>query len=273
MRRHRLWVTMVIAALLLAGARPAGAQVSPRAEASAADGGGSGASEPTWRLLLAAGGGIGTRDLDLPRDGVVYQTRTGVFPAVDLGFALEHDLTRAWVLGVYARYQTSIGLRISEQHTGGQTRMQHLRSHRLELAVAPSWRFGGVGEGSSRVSLRVGYGLCDLRPEVHLETPGYGLGGPFARAELQVALGTPRVRVRLGPEAQWIVQVGKELAHDGFATSGFAIGGAAALEVSLGKGWIVDATLSELHAWLGSAQRESLRDASRFITARLSGTL
>jgi hypothetical protein len=224
-----------------------------------------------WELRLAAGAGIGTRALDLPRDGVVYETRTRIFPAADLGFALEHELSTAVRLGLRARYLTSIGLRITEQHTGGSTHTQNLRSHRLELSLAPTFRLDARGRW--QLSAAIGYGGCDLRPEIHLQTPGYGLAGPFLRVELQFPLGADRVRLRLGPEAQWIVQVGRELTHEGFANSGLGAGGTAALEVVLGKRWIIEAAYSELHAWLDSPQPESLVDVSRFVTARLSGAL
>jgi hypothetical protein len=99
------------------------------------------------------------------------------------------------------------------------------------------------------------------------------LGGPFLRVDLQLPLGTDLIRLRLGPEAQWIVQVGKELEHAGFATSGIGFGGVAALVIQLSERWIVDASYGELRVWLGSPQSESLEDVSRFVTARLSGAL
>lgn len=268
MRRDLRWSLCLGVALAL-GPASAFAQ----SDVPAADGGATSAStqRPAWQLRLAAGGGFGTRDLDLPRDGVVNLTRTSVFPAFDLGFALEHSISPRVGLGLRGRYRTSVGLQITEQHAGGSERTQHLRSQRLEIALAPSVRFDA--RGLWLLTGTLGYGFSDLRPEAHLQTPGYVLGGPFLRVDLQLPLGTDRVRLRLGPEAQWIVQVGKELEHAGFATTGVGLGGMAALEVRLSERWSVDATYGELRTWLDSAQPESLQDVSRFVTARLSGVL
>jgi hypothetical protein len=267
--RSTLWLC---AALAAAGSAPVFAQTDT-SDAPAAQSGNEPPSStlPNWRLRLAAGAGFGMRDLDLPRDGSVYETRTGVFPAIDVGFALDHAFSADLSLGLRARYQTSVGLRITEHHTGGSERTQHLRSHRVEAALASSVRFDA--RGLWVLTAWLGYGLCDLRPEVHLETPGYGLGGPFLRADLQLPLGTDRLRVRLGPEAQWIIQVGKELEHAGFATNGVGLGGAVTLEIVLSDRWSVDATYNELRAWLDSPQSQSLQDVSRFVTARLTGAL
>ena len=249
-------------ALLLMAAWSAHASAQPDEAAPAA---------PTWQLRLFAGAGIGMRALDLPRDGVVSQTRTGVFPALDLEFALNYRPSEAFGLGLRARYQTSLGLQIVERHSDGSGHQQALRSHRLELALTPSYRLDARGLWVLGAAL--GYGLCDLRPEVHLQTPGYGLGGPFLRVELQIPLGTEHLRLRLGPELQWIAVVGEQLRDEGFASHGLGIGGAAALQVVISDRWLVEATYNELRAWLDSPQAESLQDVTRFITARLSGTL
>jgi hypothetical protein len=266
------WTLWLGAAVASAGAAPAFAQTDVSdAPAAASDSEPPRSKLPNWQLRLAAGGGFGTRDLDLPRDGAVYQTRTGVFPAVDVGFTLDHAFSDDFSVGLHARYRTSVGLRITEHHTGGTERAQHLRSHRIETGLASSVRLDAQGLWMLTASL--GYGMSDLRPEVHLQTPGYVLGGPFLRAELQLPLGTDRIRLRLGPEAQWIVEVGRELTYAGFATSGVGFGGTATLEILLSERWSVDATYNELRAWLDSPQSQSLQDASRFVTARLTGAL
>ena len=58
-----------------------------------------------------------------------------------------------------------------------------------------------------------------------------------------------RVRLRVGPEVQWIAQVGQELMDRDVATHGLAVGGAAALELVLGRRWTVAATYRELRAF------------------------
>jgi hypothetical protein len=225
----------------------------------------------SWSLDMSAGAGIGMRALDLPSDGVVYQTRTGVFPAADLAFELDHAPSNTFRIGLHARYQTSIGLHITEQHTDGSEHEQTARSNRVEVAIAPTLRFDDAGQWALIGSL--GWCFSELRPESHVFTPAYVLSGPFLRAELLLPLGTERLRLRLGPEAQWIVQVGGELRERGMASSGLGAGGSAAIQLVIGGGWIVDATYRELHSWLDSPQAQSLHDASRFVTARLTGSL
>lgn len=224
-----------------------------------------------WSLELAAGAGIGMRDLDLPSDGVMYETRTGVFPAADLGFELDHTLGADFRIGLHVRYQTSIGLRITEMLSDGTQHVQDARSNRVELAIAPAVSFDDAKQWTLVTSL--GWGFSELRPESHVFTPAYVLSGPYLRVELSLPLGTERLHLRLGPEAQWIVQVGGELRERGMASSGLGAGGSAAIQLMIASGWIVDATYRELHSWLDSPQTQSLHDASRFVTVRLTGSL
>ena len=158
------------------------------------------AEDVSWSVALAAGAGIGMRDLDLPQDGVVYQTQTGVFPAADLAFELDHAASTQFRIGLHARYQTSLGLSIIEQYTDGSEHEQTARSNRVELAIAPALRFDDAGQWSLLGSL--GWSFSELRPESHVFTPAYVLSGPFLRAELLLPLGTERLRLRFGPEAQ-----------------------------------------------------------------------
>src|SRR6185295_15623646 len=94
-----------------------------------------------WSLHLSAGVGAGTRDFDLPQDGVIDQTRSGAFPAAELEFELDHLVSDRVMLGLLIRYQSSIGLRLVEHLTDGSEHARDTRSHRLELALAPTFRF------------------------------------------------------------------------------------------------------------------------------------
>jgi len=243
----------------------------PQNAVAEASGGRAEAAFAAWTLRLAGGAGIGGRELELPADGVVYVTRTGLFPAIDLGFELDHHVSPKFHLGLHARYQTSIGLQIAEQHPGGSERVQRLRSHRLELAIAAALDLDDARRWA--ILVRLGCGVVDLRPESHVFTPGYFLAGPYARAELQLPLGVHGLHLRLGPEAQWIVLVGRELPHRGIGSEGVGIGGVASIELQLGDRWTLDASYRELRVWLASSQPESLVDVSRFITAGLTGSL
>ena len=225
----------------------------------------------TWSLRLSAGVGVGSRALDLPMDGRIYQIRSGLTPAVDLGFELDHAVSQDVSVGLLIRYQSSVGLRIVEHLTDGTEHPRATRSQQLQLAIAPIWRLDSRARWA--LGAAIGYGISELRPESHLVTPAYFLGGPYARFELQLPLIGERVRLRAGPEMQWIAQAGQELLDRDVRPHGLAVGGEAALEVVLGRRWTVAATYRELRAWLDSAQGGTFRDVTRFITARLSGVL
>jgi hypothetical protein len=235
------------------------------------------ASEPDaqanpWSLRLSAELGAGARNIDLPIDGVVYQIRPGLFPAVGLGFELDHAASSAVTVGLLLRYQSSIGHGIVERHTDGSGHRMDVRSHRLELAVAPTFALDASRTWSLCAS--AGYAISNFRPEAHhLQTPAYSLDGPHLRVALQLAPWQGVIRLRVGPEIQWIVHVGQDLEDRGMAARGLGLGGEAAIELALGRRWILGATYREMRVWLDSAQVERFEDVARFITARVSGNL
>jgi len=242
--------------------------------ATAAQGAGDEAAPTTnpWSLRLSAELGAGRRDIDIPREGVVQQIRTDLFPLAGLGFALDHAASEAITLGLLVRYQTSVGLGISEQHTDGSVRPLDVRSHRLELAVAPTLRLDESGTWALGAS--AGYGLQNFRPEAHeIVTPAYSLAGPHLRMELQLGPWDGLIRLRAGPEIQWITHVGQDLVDRGLASRGLGVGGEAAIEVALGQRWAIRASYREMRSWLDSSQVQSFEDVARFVSASLSGKL
>lgn len=265
------WASSLAAALCAVLCTRAAAQVEPSSDEPPQEQAPSAASRAPWSLELSAGLGAGSRELDLPRDGVVYQVRSGLFPAVELGFALSHDLSQDLTLGLLARYQSSLGLRLVEQLTDGSEHSRATRSHRLELGVAPTLRLDAQGRWA--LSAAVGFHVSELDPEAHLITPSYFMAGPFLRVELQLPLASDRLRLRIGPEAQWIAQIGQELLDRDVSAGGLGAGGTATLELVVARHWTVAVSYRELRSWLSSSQRGSFEDVSRFMTARLSGTL
>ena len=135
-----------------------------------------------WSLRVAAEGGIGTRSFELPMDGVVYRTDTGVFSVAGAALEIEHAVSSSVGIGVLARYQSSIGLEITELHTDGSEVPLEVRAHRFEPALrhVPLRRCG-----TRALALCAGYGVLGL-PLVHLVTPAFTLAGPFLRVQLQV---------------------------------------------------------------------------------------
>lgn len=225
-----------------------------------------------WSLRLSAELGAGHRDVDLPEDGVVNHIHPGLFPAAGLGFELDHAASRAITVGLLVRYQSSVGHGILELHTDGSQHPQDFRSHRLELALAPT--FALDASRTWALSASAGYGFSNLRPEAHhLETPAYTLAGPHLRAALQVAPWDGRLWLMIGPEIQWIVHVGQDLVDRGMTEQGLGIGGEAAIEVKLGRRFRLGASYREMRSWLDSLQAQRFQDVSRFVTARLSGKL
>ena len=265
------WALSLLAALCAVPCTHASAQVEPTDDEAQEAPTPSTAPRAPWSLSLAAGLGAGSRELDLPRDGVVYQVRSGLFPAVELGFELSHDLSQDFTLGLLARYQTSLGLALVEKLTDGSEHSRSTRSHHLELGLAPTLRLDAQGRWA--LAAAVGFHVSELDPEAHLITPSYFMSGPFLRVELQLPLASDRVRLRIGPEAQWIAQVGRELLDRGIRAGGLGAGGSATLELALARHWTVAASYRELRSWLDSSQASSFVDVSRFVTARLSGTL
>jgi|GEM_PF-5246711 len=223
-----------------------------------------------WSVQLAAEAGIGMRDIRLPRDNVSYQIGTGVYPVLGLAFALEHRSSERVSVGLVARYQSSFGLVLDEQLTGGASHARKTRSHQFEVGIAPRVHWD---ESGWAISGMVGYGVSELDPENHLVTPSYHLGGPQARVSVRVPLGTPRIGLSLGGDGQITLQVGDELQARGVSAHGFGAGAHAALDLRLSERWWIAASYRELHFWLATQQQASFTDAARIISAQLRGTL
>jgi hypothetical protein len=224
----------------------------------------------SWSLQLSAEAGAGMRAADIPRDGVIYQIRTGMYPALGLAFELRHYSSQRFSLGLLAHYQSSIGLVLREQLTGGTEHARKTRSHRAEVAIAPSWHWGDAG---GALTGAVGYSISELDPENHLLMPSYHLGGPFARIGVLIPLGSPSVALRVAPDAQLCLQVGDELRALGVASSGVSVGASAAVELRLSERWLVAVTYREQHSWLAASRGPGFDDTLRFATAQLRGQL
>lgn len=221
-------------------------------------------------VTLAIESGAGTRSFELPMDGVVYQTDAGVFPVAGVALAIDHAPSKRASVGVLARYQTSVGLDIVELHTDGSRVPIEVRAHRFEGGVTPTIRFDDAGRWA--LLLCGGYGVLGFRPLLHLVTPAYTLSGPFLRAQLRLPIAADLLRLRVGPEGQWIAQVGGALKARGIDATGFAVGGEAALELSIGRHVAVHASYREAWSLLGSSQAQSFKDVARFATVGVMWT-
>jgi hypothetical protein len=226
---------------------------------------------PEWSARLSGEGGVGTRRFELPMDGVVYHTDAGVFPVAGVALELAHVASRTVSIGVLGRYQTSVGLDIVELHTDGSKVPIEVRAHRFEGGLTPTFHFDERRLWA--LALCAGYGVLGFRPLLHLVTPAYTLSGPFVRAQLQLPVFTKVLRLRAGPEGQWIVHVGGALKERGMDAMGVALGGEAALELSLGRHISVHASYREAWSVIASSQARSFKDIARFATAGVTWTL
>jgi hypothetical protein len=221
------------------------------------------------RSLLASavvGIGLGSRELQWPRDGEIQDVDTGMFAAFELAARFAVPLSESVELGTALSYQSSISQTIEETHLAAATESVGIRSHHFGAL-----RVLGVQAGEAlAISPSLGYGTRSLRPAVHnLLTPSYSLAGPIARVELSLTFGDT-VTLALAPELQWIL-VGDELEEEGIDESGVSVGGEALFEVALSRALAIGLTFRQAHALL-SASSGSATDMERFITTRLRWT-
>jgi hypothetical protein len=230
---------------------------------------------PALRLTVFAGAGVGTRSMQrrLPAGGV-QRLETSVFPAADIGLHVRIWPEEEFSLDVLARYETSVGWTVEETPPFALADEQDVRAERAELSVGPSFRLG-ASPNSAALTFPVGLTLRTLWPELHDQlTPGYSLVGAHLRAELSIGFGEA-LRLRLGPEVQWIFAIDRAILDAGITAMGIAVGGEAVLQIPLGRRLALEFAYRESHAF---APREGetgriFKDIERFATARLAGTL
>jgi hypothetical protein len=145
-----------------------------------------------------------------------------------------------------------------------------VRAQRVELSAAPVLRLSDADSGLA-LAFPIGFALRAFMPEVH-EYPlkDYAVGGPQLRAELWLKLGA-LVRLRIGPEAQWIVLIDGPMRGQGACCQGVAVGGQGVLEASVGPIFRVAFAYRESHAFVPLASR--FEDVERLLTARIAGEL
>jgi hypothetical protein len=271
--RSSLWLLMVLA---MSGGAAQAQEGSP--EAPREDGETPASPAPALRVLrltVFAGAGMGTRSMQrrLPAGGV-QRLETSAFPAADIGIHVRIWPEEEFSLDVLARYESSIGWTVEETPPFALGDVQDVRAERAELSVGPSFRLG-ASPNSAAVTFPVGLMLRTLWPELHDQlTPGYSLVGAHLRAELSLGFGEA-LRVRLGPEVQWIFAIDRAILDAGITAMGIAVGGEAVLQIPLGRRLALEFAYRESHAF---APREGgtgriFKDIERFATARLAGSL
>jgi hypothetical protein len=245
---------------------PVEPESAPAAPAPAA------ASGPDLLATPFAGLGMGTRSFRRPTMQGGQQMSDQPLFAADVGIAFH-----AWPKDAFSwlflwRYQTSINFQVKETPPFALPNYVNVRSDRVELSAAPTFRFGDAAT-APRLAIPIGMELRTFWPDVHnLMTPRYIFFGPHVRAELQLNF-TEALSLRIAPELQWIVYFSKELTNNGVKSMGLAVGGEVSLRLALGAVFGLDLSYRQSNAMANSAYGQTFRDLERYLTLRLLGTL
>lgn len=209
-------------------------------------------------LQLRAAFGVGAHSRSFVRSG---ETMPNAYvPAIEGSLGLVIKPAADFSLAISASYQTGLWLTVTELPPFALANEVSVRSQRLALNIAPSWRIGS----QTRIGFALGGSIRSFWPEDRaLQTPRYNLVGPHVRGELLTAIAGP-VRLRVTPELQWLMLI-EEDASPG--TQGAAVGGELVLELSLGPMRALALCYRESHALL--ARGASFRDVERYLTVRI----
>ncbi|MDD9934824.1 MAG: hypothetical protein OXT09_14540 [Myxococcales bacterium] len=223
------------------------------------------------RVHSSVGLGFGTLSYERPSGGAVEILPETGFGAADISLGVHAWPQEGLSFDVLLAYQTSVGLTLELEPLFALPERAEARFQRGELSVAPVLRLGDSASDPA-IALPVGFVVQFFEPIVHQHSlQRYTLGGPNARAELRLPLGD-RVDLRVGPEAQWIVIINPGLADEGACCQGFAAGGQAAIEASVGPYFSAALAYRQSHAF-APAGAWRFKSVERFLTARIAGEL
>jgi hypothetical protein len=223
-------------------------------------------------VVVSAYAGIGasTRTYERPTDNGAQAIEASIVPAVEVGMGVHAWPDSAFSLAFDLRYQTALGLTVTERPPFALPNEVGVRSERVELTVAPSWRLGSEPT-APRIAVPIGASVRTFWPDAHgFMTPGYSLIAPQVRLELVAVLAGP-LSVRLGPEVQWIIAIDEMIRSQGVDRQGLALGGELTLSLELSQVWAVALHFRESHAFVSSTRDVSFEDVERYLTARLTG--
>lgn len=223
-------------------------------------------SEPALGLRVFAGAGVGGRSFEWPDGGERLAVQTGAFASVDLGLSFWIAASERLWIGPALTYQSSLGAQVEETHIAGASEELTIRAHRFEGMLALTARLGQ--EGGFWIVPAVGYGLRNLKPEVHhLLTPTTTLAGPLLRLAVRVPIGDT-FALRIAPELQWILVV-EQLEELGLHDSGVAFGAELGFELALGRGLSIEVVARGSQARVASELGATAVDGEQFVSARL----
>ncbi len=259
-------------------AEPAPAEAEPAAEpspeAAAAPVPAAPAAAVSGRALsLYAGAGLGLGTLSFERptaEGVQVLPQTS-FAAAELVLRMHAWPKKRLSLEALLSYQSSIGLVLQAAPLFALPQNVDVRWQRVELGAAPRLRLGDAAHAPS-LALALGFVLRSLFPGVHqFSVPKYQLGSVALRPELLLPLGD-LVRLRVGPEAEWMMLITAALRSEGACCQGLAVGGRGSVEASVGRTIRIALAYGESHGFIPAGSWRFM-DVERFLTARIAGEL
>lgn len=220
-----------------------------------------------------AGAGVGTRSFVRPTSEGTQALKSSLFPAAEVALRLEAWPRARFSLAGLVHAQTSIGLKVEERPLFALPNEVGVRAEHLDLSAVPSWRLGCASDALA-LAFPVGFTLRRFQTVVRdVPTPSYSLAGPHLRVELVAPL-KPWLTLRVGPELHWIAFLGHDLREGGTDSQGIALGGEAALRLTLGAGISLEVGYRESRAFAGHAgSGASFEDVERFATLRIVGAL
>jgi hypothetical protein len=224
-------------------------------------------AQPRLVASVGAGAGVAERRIALPASSGERKFRSGSFAAADLVVHAEGRLRFGFSLSADAHYQTSVGLTASESFAdrGAETRTS-VRSHHLDLGLAPGYRFD-VG-ASVDVRMFVGWWMRGLRSVTDLEIPSYSLQGPVFRPELYLGFFQRRMILKVAPELLVVARVSGALRSVARTHAmGYGLGGEISLNIELVPLVALVFAYRESHAFVRTYFDAKVDDTERFATA------
>jgi hypothetical protein len=213
--------------------------------------------------------GMGTLSFTRPTAEGIQRLGETPFAAAGLDLALTFSPKQSFSFDVLFAYQSSIAFSLRLEPLFALPERVSVRYQRMELSLAPTFLLGDSPE-SLALAVPVGIAYRAFLAETHQyeRLEQYVMAGPFLRAELLAWLGE-RVKLRLGPELQWIGYVEADFAGGSTCCQGIAAAGQGAIEARVGP--IVSVALSyrESRAFVSSSRR--FEDVERWLLAHVAG--
>jgi hypothetical protein len=215
---------------------------------------------------LRVGAGVAQREIQAPSAEGPRELALGPVPALMLGIDADAH-AGAWVLGLGLSYRTSVRGRVVDADAGAGAAMSKtaVRSHHFEAGLRAAMRMGPT-QHAVGVALFAGYDVRALATVAVLRVPRFSLHGPLLRVELDLPLRAANMRLRLGPEAQWISGLSRALLESsGLTQPAFAIGGFLQLQLPISELFALQLEYRESHAFARARGVSSFSDVERYL--------